>query len=188
MRLFKTPKYWYHKLEDEFVGRSILEVGVGRRKLAGAVGIDVRGNALADIHHDLKLLPWPLKDSAYDLVLCRHILEHLPDTDKVMDELHRVLRPGGRLVIEVPHYSCAEAFRHWQHVHFFSCGSFDDFLEGNPHYRAQFTMRRRHLFFDDVSRILGIEWLANRIMRIYERRFAFIFPAGSIYVELEAVK
>lgn len=188
MRLFTTPKRLYKKLEEKYRGGVVLDVGVGRRKFPGAIGIDVRGNSLADIQHDLSTFPWPFEDNRFDLILCRHVLEHIPQTDKMMDELWRISKPNAMVVIEVPHFSNVESFRHWQHIHFFTAGSLDYFQVGNKNYKAQFTIEKRRIFFDDLSRLLLIEFLANIFTRQYERRFAFIFPAGSIYWEMAAIK
>jgi SAM-dependent methyltransferase len=35
-------------------------------------------------------------------MLCAHVLEHVPDTDKALAELHRVIAPGGHLILQVP--------------------------------------------------------------------------------------
>lgn len=44
-----------------------------------------------------------LPDSSYDLVLCTQVLEHVPNPQNVMNEIERILRPGGFLVLAVPH-------------------------------------------------------------------------------------
>lgn len=41
-------------------------------------------------------------DGAFDLVLCSHVLEHVPDDGKAMRELARILAPGGTLLVLVP--------------------------------------------------------------------------------------
>jgi SAM-dependent methyltransferase len=43
-----------------------------------------------------------LPDQSFDLVLCLHVLEHVPDDRKAMAELRRILRPSGTAVIMVP--------------------------------------------------------------------------------------
>ena len=42
-------------------------------------------------------------DDAFEAVICSEVLEHLPDYDAALVEIRRVLRPGGRLCITVPH-------------------------------------------------------------------------------------
>jgi SAM-dependent methyltransferase len=44
----------------------------------------------------------PYEDGFFDRVLAIHVLEHLPDLPRALDEVHRVLRPGGRLAVVIP--------------------------------------------------------------------------------------
>lgn len=55
---------------------------------------------LADIRADITRMP--LEDESFDLIFCNHVLEHIPDDRKAMDELFRVLRPGGSAVLQIP--------------------------------------------------------------------------------------
>jgi SAM-dependent methyltransferase len=43
-----------------------------------------------------------LPDDSYDAVLTAHVLEHVPDTDVALKELHRITRPGGSVLLQVP--------------------------------------------------------------------------------------
>ncbi|MGI9645735.1 MAG: class I SAM-dependent methyltransferase [Ilumatobacteraceae bacterium] len=53
-----------------------------------------------DIQLDLQDIDLP--DAAVDIVLTPHVLEHVPDTDRAIAELHRVIAPGGRMYLQVP--------------------------------------------------------------------------------------
>ena len=44
----------------------------------------------------------PFKDNVYDVILCNHVLEHIPDDTKAMKELFRVLKPGGMAILQIP--------------------------------------------------------------------------------------
>ena len=55
---------------------------------------------LADVQLDVTDLNFA--DASFDVVICNHVLEHVPDDRKAMSELHRVLRPGGWAVVMVP--------------------------------------------------------------------------------------
>jgi SAM-dependent methyltransferase len=41
-------------------------------------------------------------DGAFDLVMCSHVLEHIADDRRAMREIRRVLKPGGRAILQVP--------------------------------------------------------------------------------------
>src|SRR5206468_10001727 len=122
-----------------------------------------------DIGHDLLSLPWPVADGAFDLVHCSHVLEHLPPTAKLMAEIWRVLKPGGRLFIECPHFSWVEAYRHPEHCHLFSLGSFDYFCGQPEFYGCDYRMLEKEIFFDDISYILLAGFLGKWFPRTYER-------------------
>ena len=55
---------------------------------------------LADVKADICNLPF--KDNQYDIILCNHVLEHIPDDTKAMQELYRVLKPGGMAILQIP--------------------------------------------------------------------------------------
>ena len=55
---------------------------------------------LADIKADICNLPF--EDNSYDIILCNHVLEHIPDDTKAMQELYRVLKPGGMGIFQIP--------------------------------------------------------------------------------------
>ncbi len=55
---------------------------------------------LADVKADICNLPFA--DNEYDVILCNHVLEHIPDDTKAMQELFRVLKPGGIAILQIP--------------------------------------------------------------------------------------
>ncbi|MCM4160052.1 class I SAM-dependent methyltransferase [Antarcticibacterium flavum] len=55
---------------------------------------------LADVKADICDLPF--KDNSYDFILCNHVLEHIPDDSRAMQELYRVLSPGGTAILQIP--------------------------------------------------------------------------------------
>ena len=98
-----------------------------------------RVNAPAATIHCASLLNLPFEDSKYDVVLCSHVLEHIPECRKALAELNRVLRPGGLLLTAVPNEGCLMArLRNnlfqtlisstTDHVHFFTERSFSTLL------------------------------------------------------------
>lgn len=55
---------------------------------------------LADVKADICYLPFA--DGAFDIIFCNHVLEHIPNDQKAMQELYRVLKPGGWAVLQIP--------------------------------------------------------------------------------------
>jgi len=55
---------------------------------------------IADVKADICNLPF--EDNSYDIILCNHVLEHIPDDTKAMQELYRVMKPGGYGVFQIP--------------------------------------------------------------------------------------
>lgn len=90
---------------------------------------------------DLTDLDFP--DASFDAALCLHVLEHIPDDEAAMGEIHRVLRPGGWCLVEVP-------------------------LRGEETAEAWSGMsgeeRARHFYQADHERLYGRSDLAKRLM------------------------
>lgn len=55
---------------------------------------------LADVKADICNLPF--KDHSFDFILCNHVLEHIPNDTKAMQELYRVLKPNGTAILQIP--------------------------------------------------------------------------------------
>lgn len=58
-----------------------------------------------DVHCDITHMDFP--SETFDIVLCSHVLEHIPNDRQAIHELYRVLRPGGIAYIQVPYRSTA---------------------------------------------------------------------------------
>ncbi len=55
---------------------------------------------IADVKADICDLPF--KDNEFDVVFCNHVLEHIPNDEKAMQELYRVLKKGGFGIFQIP--------------------------------------------------------------------------------------
>lgn len=55
---------------------------------------------IVDIKADICDLPFD--DDAFDIIFCNHVLEHIQDDNKAMQELYRVLKPGGFGIFQIP--------------------------------------------------------------------------------------
>lgn len=92
-------------------GARVLDVGAGdapyRELFAGFhyVTSDWEGTShVPDAPYDLvaQAHDLPVEDASFDAVVCTQVLEHLPEPWLALEEFHRVLRPGGRVVVTAP--------------------------------------------------------------------------------------
>jgi SAM-dependent methyltransferase len=90
-----------------------LNLGCGRFPKPGFLNVDKDERSGADRLMDLDRLPYDLPTGHFTRIEADHVLEHLSDPLAVMAELHRLLQPGGALVLRVPHFS--RGFSHWDH-------------------------------------------------------------------------
>lgn len=115
--------------------KKIVNLGCGTTKLPNSIGVDVVPiDGYVDVVHDLDVLPYPFKDNEIDEIHMYHVLEHLHDPLKKMEELHRIMKPGGIAYIRVPHFSSMGGFTDITHVRPFGYLSFDCFQEDSYHH------------------------------------------------------
>ncbi|MBU0661996.1 MAG: methyltransferase domain-containing protein [Candidatus Diapherotrites archaeon] len=77
-------------------GLELIESNVKKCKKAGV-------NARAC---DLNSARFPYKDNSFDFVLCSEVIEHVVNTEKLLGEIHRVLKPGKSAIITAPNIAC----------------------------------------------------------------------------------
>ena len=78
------------QLRDELRARVVaFDFSPGMAALAAMRGLDVQIG-------DIQVMPWP--DHQFDVVVANWMLYHVPDLDRGLQEIRRVLRPGGRLI------------------------------------------------------------------------------------------
>lgn len=108
----------------------ILNLGCGKTRIPDSIGVDkMKLDDYVDVIHDLDITPYPFPDNFADEVHLYHTLEHLHDPIKKIEEVHRILKPGGLLYVRVPHFSCFGAFADITHIRPFGYTSFDYFEE-----------------------------------------------------------
>lgn len=88
-----------------------LDLGCGVSKQKGFLGVDVRQFDGVDIVHDLAT-PWPWGDSTVGEAHSSHTIEHLTAPQRIhfVNELYRVLIPGAKAQIIVPHWGSCRAY------------------------------------------------------------------------------
>jgi SAM-dependent methyltransferase len=175
----------------------MLEIGCGPKRVRqNSVTLDLNPKSCADVIHDLNSFPYPFPENTFDCVLAEHVLEHVDNLIRVIEELHRITKPGGLILVEVPHYSSRDFYTDPTHNHAFSVTSFDYFvpaLGGLFLFRysdtARFKVRRAELSGPSNKwwqRIVNHYARKNPIR--FEREWAFIFPREHINFELVVLK
>jgi dolichol-phosphate mannosyltransferase len=119
-RIF-LQRYWQRQRHRHIVnliadeGR-VLDVGCGSSRIIGSlpprsVAVDI---LLRKLRHARKFgrplvhasgFALPFKDESFPCVVCSQVIEHVPKESSILDELCRVLKPGGRLVLGTPDYA-----------------------------------------------------------------------------------
>lgn len=113
----------------------ILNLGCGKTRIPGSIGVDrVEIDGYVDVVHNLDILPYPFKKNSVDEIHMYHVLEHLSEPIKKIEEMSKILKPGGLLYLRVPHFSSMGAFTDMTHVRPFSVFSFDCFVKENYHH------------------------------------------------------
>ena len=113
-----------------------LNLGCSDNIREGFVNVDLRTSIdPSDLYlgWNLEVAPWPWKDSSVDYILAADIIEHLKDHCLTMNEMWRVLKPGGIVEIYVPTTEGRGAFQDPNHKSFWNRNSFFYYEHGNAH-------------------------------------------------------
>jgi len=121
-------------------------------------------------------------------------MEHLDDVIGVMEQLHRIGKPGARVWVRVPYYTSLNFNTDPTHRHAFSSRSFDYLCLGTDlvHYdystarfrklTARMTMRPLTPFNRLLMRLM------NSNLSFYEEHLAYIIPGQELLFVLEVIK
>jgi len=181
-----------------------LNLGCGRDIREGYVNLDSAKLPGVQVVHDIRKLPLPFKQEEFEEILCNDILEHLDDYVPAVRELRRILKPGGKLLIRVPHFTSRNNFADPTHKRLFSVSTFEFFIKGSRVNKEKGRDYYFDFYFEKIvsSRITFekhmpiirtihnyiIEPLVNssrKMQNFYESTgFSRIFPAQNIEAEL----
>jgi SAM-dependent methyltransferase len=97
----KAVKTALQGLLDELNAETVaVNLGAGKTRYAGVVNLEISDGSNVDIvGHGADL---PFKDDSVDLVIAQEVLEHVGDFTELVDEICRVLKPGGAFFCQVP--------------------------------------------------------------------------------------
>ncbi|MCS7092144.1 MAG: class I SAM-dependent methyltransferase [Patescibacteria group bacterium] len=95
----------------EFLHPFRVDLACGQNKTPNFFGVDKTPTKDVDMVWDLEKYPWPFPDNSIDEAICSHYIEHTSDIIAFMEEVYRVLVPGGQIKIIAPYYN---SIRAWQ--------------------------------------------------------------------------
>jgi len=172
-----------------------LDLGCGINKFPGSIGVDRNPNTRADVLADLDHYPLPFADSSFGKIRLIHVIEHVAGVLQTMEEVHRLLAPGGEAFVVTPHYTDYSSFTdptHRWHLNSFSFRFFGENHGGYGYYSAvRFREISVYVRLLALWRYLGFELLVNRsrrFRRFWEQYLCFIVRGKVIEWRLAALK
>lgn len=173
----------------------ILDVGCGINKRPGSIGIDRNVNTKADAIVDLDRFPYPFHDNSFDALQAVHVIEHVADVVRAMEEFHRLVRPGGEVFLATPHYTDFSSFcdpTHRWHLNSFSLRYFGPDNAGYGYYsKARFEETSVRVKLLALWRYLGFEWAVNHsraFRKFWEFYLCYMIRGKVIEWRLKAIK
>ena len=166
----------------------ILDLGCGKKKRPGSIGVDYSDRHCADVIHDLNVFPYPFEVDSIDQVYLDNVLEHLDQPMRVMEEVYRITKPGGMVKVIVPYFRSKWAFIDPTHKTFYTVDSFsyydprEEICIRYDYTDARFIVEKivfnETLKIDPLKKMLAL--FANRKPRLYEYYFSQLLPLDDI--------
>jgi SAM-dependent methyltransferase len=174
----------------------ILDVGCGWKKVEGAVSVDIRTRTEPDVCCDMDVdgrsIHFPFRDDAFDEVHILQTIDHFRNIVPVMEEVHRVARPGGKVVITVAHVSSIYSWSDPVHHLHLTSRSFMCFTDhptrGGIYTAPLFRQKAFHFIFGRSVISLIPRLICALSPWVYEKHFSWTFPANDMHFEFEVLK
>lgn len=118
------------------------------------------------ILHDLNVYPLPFYENSIDEIYCSHVLEHLKEPLEFLKECYRIMKPGARMTIRVPHVSAfGGAFGNMEHRHFYNENAISTITSSN----STVVNYRFKLISTKIIRARFCKWRKHEIIWIIEK-------------------
>jgi SAM-dependent methyltransferase len=93
-----------------------LNVGAALRRFTGFVSLDCDPRTHPDYLHDMETTPLPFPDEHFDCIFGSHVFEHVRNLVPLVEDFHRILKPGGYLISITPYLGSDDAWASPHHV------------------------------------------------------------------------
>lgn len=188
---YHEKSHYSDKTMTSKTDKVIINLGCGTNKPSSEIGVDIIDGPCVDVVADLNLYPMPFEDNSADIIKSTHCFEHLDDQVALMEDIHRILKPGGLLEFTVPHVSNIEYFRDPTHRRPFTFGTMDYFVrevDTVKYTNIEFEYLHRELKFGGGIRGFVGKIIAKLSIRRYEKYYCWKYPCNEIYFLLRAIK
>lgn len=155
------------------------------------INMDVVKLSGVDIVHNIDKYPWPFKDNYFDEIFCSHVLEHTQDLIKCLEEIYRISKNKGKIIIKVPFFPSMYSMTDPTHKHFFTYFTFEYFQPGvyyEYYSKAKFEILKRKINFSWNKYLKFMNFIVNLHPKFYSRYLSFIIPSNELYIELKVIK
>jgi ubiquinone/menaquinone biosynthesis C-methylase UbiE len=137
----------------------------------------------------------PLNNQEVDIVLCGEIIEHVPNNDKALAEINRVLKTGGQYIVSVPYREtlkiatcpdCGKKFEQNGHLH-----TYDKTILGKMLQKHGFRVEKIHIGHTKFSREIWMRWhssLSRRICSLVDLLTYHLFRASDTWIMMKGIK
>jgi len=169
-----------------------LNLGSGKDYKKGWINLDYNKSLNPDIIHNLDVFPYPFREEAFDVIYCSHVLEHVNDFFKTLEELLKITKKGGIIHIRVPHFSNGNGYNDLTHRRFFGWFTFPQITKGyyNKRYPLKIISQRFNFLAENhpfANKLLS--WFFNILPKqFYERFLCWIIPVGEIEIKLRKIR
>jgi ubiquinone/menaquinone biosynthesis C-methylase UbiE len=174
----------------------VLDIGCGWKKVEGAVSVDIRTQTeptvCGDMDVDRKARHFPFQDDSFDEIYILQTIDHFQNIVPVMEEVHRVAKPGARVIITVAHVSSIYSWSDPVHHLHLTRRSFICFTDhptrGGTYTDKLFRQKEFHFIFARSLISIIPRVLCFFSPRVYEKQFSWMFPANDMHFEFEVLK
>ena len=179
----------------------VLELGCGpTRRYPGSIAVDMLDDTAVDIVGDAMEVLRAMPDGCARLITSAHFMEHVPDAAAMLDQMSRLLAPGGEIEVIVPHFAHPYYHSDPTHTNGVGFGLYTmSYYARDPHFSRQVPgyVRREHLtvarvdlrfkaarpFYGRyaIKRVIGALFNSCRYLQeLWEENLCYLFPCYEI--------